>query len=127
MRYSLKFQNILRKTISDRMNKQVDNKGGRELVTIFKILGNSVACKILTSLFHGPKSVGDICLENKIPASSTYKAIKDLQQVGLISMKDIIIDDLGKRITIYETRVKSLTINLDKDGPEIKYDEKVLD
>lgn len=109
------------------MNKHVDKRSGLELITIFKILGNSVACKILTSLFHGPKSVGDICLENKIPPSSTYKAIRDLQQVGLISMQKIIIDGYGKRITVYETRLKSLTINLDKDGPQIKYNRKRRD
>jgi predicted DNA-binding ArsR family transcriptional regulator len=109
------------------MNEQVNNRGERKLVTLFKLLGNSVACKILLSLFHGPKSVSEICLENKIPASSTYKAIKDLQQVGLISIQDIIIDDYGKRITKYETTLKSLTINLDKHGPQIKYDGKVED
>jgi hypothetical protein len=102
------------------MNERHD-KSGRDLMDLCKIFSTSVAYKILISLLHGPKSVAHICLETQTPISSTYKTIRELQGLGIISIQDIVIDNNGKRITIYESKVKSLTISIDKDGARIKY------
>jgi hypothetical protein len=121
MSYSLNYKNRLPKKQQEiRLNEQYD-KNGRDLMDLCKILSTSVAYRILICLLHGPKSVSHICLETQTPVSSTYKIIRELQGLGLISIQDIVIDDNGKRITIYESKVKSLTINLDKDGAHIKY------
>ena len=91
------------------------------LISLCKTLSTSVAYDTLMSLLHGPKSVADICSENKTPVSSTYKVVKDLQRLGLVSVKDIFIDEHGKRVTLYTSKVKSFKINLDKNGAAIEY------
>jgi predicted transcriptional regulator len=104
----------------DKRGKE-DAHDGREFIALCKTLSTPVAYNTLLALLEGPKSVADISLENKTPLSSTYKTIKGLQQIGLVSVQDIIIDEQGKRVTLYKSKVKSFSINFDKDGAEITY------
>jgi hypothetical protein len=97
-------------------------KDEQTFIALCKILSTDVAYRTLISLFESSKSVAEICLQNKTPISSTYKTIKNLQELGLVFMHDIIIDNHGKRIAIYGSKLKSLTLNMDKNGGEIRYD-----
>jgi hypothetical protein len=99
-------------------------KSRQEFISLCRVLSTIVAYKTLTSLLDGPKSVADICLENKTPVSSTYKVVKSFQQVGLVSVQDVLIDEHGKRITLYKSKVKSLRISLNKNGVKIDYNIK---
>lgn len=106
------------------MNKKIEQSSARQrqkLISLCKLLGNPAAYSTLASLFNSSKSVADICLENKTPVSSTYKTIKDMQRLDLIAVEQVLIDDHGKRITIYRSKIKTLKIILDKDGIEIEY------
>lgn len=104
------------------MNKKNEHaKQGQKLIALCKLLSTPVAYSTLVSLFNGSKSVADICLENKTPVSSTYKTIKDMQRLDLVGVEQVLIDDHGKRITLYRSKIKTLKIILDKDGIEIDY------
>lgn len=96
-------------------------KSQREFILLCKTLSTDVAYKALLSLLEGPKSVADICLENKTPVSSTYKVVKGFQQMGLVSVQDVLIDEHGKRITLYKAKVKSLRISLNASGVKLEY------
>jgi predicted transcriptional regulator len=68
--------------------------------------------KIITSITDIPKTVSQICHDNNLPQSSTYKKIKKLLNAGLITIERIIIDPKGKRVIFYRSKVKSLEVNL---------------
>jgi hypothetical protein len=99
-------------------------KKRQEFISLCKVLSTQVAYDTLISLLDGPKSVADICLENKTPLSSTYKVVKSFQQMGLVSVQDVLIDEHGKRVTLYKSKVKSLKINLNSNGVKVEYNSK---
>jgi predicted transcriptional regulator len=72
--------------------------------------------KIILSIIDIAKTVFQICEENKIPISSTYKKIRKLQNAGLIFIKKIEIDDKGKKVIFYKSKIKTLEFSLKKDG-----------
>jgi predicted transcriptional regulator len=72
--------------------------------------------KIILSTIDIAKTVFQICDENKIPISSTYKKIRRLQYAGLISIEKIEIDNRGKKVIFYKSKIKSLEFNLKKDS-----------
>ena len=62
--------------------------------------------KIILSTIDIAKTVFQICDENKIPISSTYKKIRRLQYAGLISIEKIEIDNRGKKVILYKSKMK---------------------
>jgi predicted methyltransferase len=72
--------------------------------------------KIILSIIDVAKTVFQICEENKIPTSSTYKKIRKLQNTGLVFIEKIEIDDKGKKVIFYKSKIKTLEFSLKKDG-----------
>ena len=72
--------------------------------------------KIILSTIDIAKTVFQICEENKIPISSTYKKIRKLQHAGLVVIEKIEIDDKGKKVIFYKSKIKTLEFSLKKDG-----------
>ena len=50
---------------------------------------DEVALKIISSTIDIAKNVYQICYDNNIPPSSTYKKIRKLQQEGLVSIEKL--------------------------------------
>jgi predicted transcriptional regulator len=78
-------------------------------------------CKIIMSITDIPKTVSQICRDNNLPQSSTYKKINKLLQAGLITIERIGIDENGKRVVFYRSKIKSLEINLQGGNIFMKY------
>ncbi len=72
--------------------------------------------KIILSTIDVAKTVFQICDENKIPMSSTYRKIRKLQYAGLVFIEKIQIDDRGKKAIFYKSKIKTLEFSLKKDG-----------
>src|ERR671922_2431011 len=72
--------------------------------------------KIISSIIDVEKNVFQICFENKLPLSSTYKKVRKLYKDGLVSVRKIDIDDRGRKVVFYRSKIKSLDFNLKKDG-----------
>jgi hypothetical protein len=80
-----------------------------------------ITCKIITSIIDSPKTPLQICHENKLPLSSTYKRIRKLYDGGLISIEKINIDNKGKKIVLYRSKIKSFEFNLNRDRISLKF------
>jgi predicted methyltransferase len=80
------------------------------------------ALKIISSIIDIEKNVFQICYENKLPLSSTYKKIRKLHNDGLVSVGKIDIDDRGRKVVFYRSKIKSLDFNLKKDGILLQFD-----
>ena len=74
------------------------------------------ALKIISSTIDTAKNVFQICNDNKIPPSSTYKKIRKLQQEGLVSIEKMETDGNGRKVTFYRSSIKSLDFNLRKES-----------
>lgn len=89
-----------------------------------EILGeilDRITCKIIISIIDSPKTPLQICSENKLPLSSTYKRIRKLYDVGLISIEKINIDRKGKKVVFYKSKIKSLEFNLKRDRISLQF------
>jgi predicted methyltransferase len=80
------------------------------------------ALKIISSIIDIEKNVFQICYENKLPLSSTYKKVRKLHNDGLVSIGKIDIDDRGRKVVFYRSKIKSLDFNLKKDGILLQFD-----
>jgi predicted methyltransferase len=80
------------------------------------------ALKIISSIIDIEKNVFQICYENKLPLSSTYKKVRKLPNDGLVSVGKIDIDDRGRKVVFYRSKIKSLDFNLKKDGILLQFD-----
>jgi len=83
---------------------------------------DETALKVISSTIDVAKNVFQICYENKIPLSSTYKKVRKLQNDGLVSVEKIEIDGKGRKVLLYRSNIKSLDFNLKKDRILLHFD-----
>ena len=76
----------------------------------YYMLPDNISYRIILSTIRSAKSVGDICSQNNIPLSSAYKKIKRLTKHGLIHVGRIEIDDSGKKVVFYKSKVKECNL-----------------
>ena len=94
----------------------------RIAIPILQDIIDESALKIISSIIDIEKNVFQICYENKLPLSSTYKKIRKLNNDGLVSVGKIDIDDKGRKVVFYKSKIKSLDFNLKKDGILMQFD-----
>ena len=84
---------------------------------------DETSLKIISSTIDIAKNVFEICRDNKIPLSSTYRKIRKLQQEGLVSIERIEVDGTGRRVAFYRSKIKSLDFNLKKEGLLLQFEQ----
>lgn len=99
------------------------NEDENLMIEVLHDVIDKVCYKVIVSIIEKPKTVIQICYENNLPLSSTYKKIRKLEKYGLIYIDKIDIDDRGKRVIHYKSRIKSLEFNLKKDGLLLHFDK----
>jgi predicted transcriptional regulator len=83
-----------------------------EAIEMIREIADKTTYRIIIAIIHSPKTAAQICAENKLPQSSTYKRIRKLQGEGLITIEKINIDSKGKKVVLYRSKIKSLVFNL---------------
>ena len=87
-----------------------------EALPRLQVLSDIVSHKIILSTIEEAKTAQEIASENELPLSSTYKKIKRLQTMDILCVERISLDDTGKRVLYYKSRVKSVEFSLRKVG-----------
>jgi hypothetical protein len=90
---------------------------------ILQELVDKVSFRIVVSIIDGAKNATQISLENQLPLSSTYKKIRKLQGMGMVLVEKIDIDDGGKKVLYYRSRIKSLEFNVTRDGVLLQFEK----
>jgi predicted transcriptional regulator len=85
-----------------------------EAMPVLHHLTDRISYKIILSTIDHAKTTIDLSNENNLPLSSTYKRLRKLQSLGIISIEKINIDDKGKKTIWYRSRIKSLEFSLRK-------------
>jgi predicted methyltransferase len=104
-------------------NDLVTLNDGRIAIPLLQNIIDKTTLKIISSIIDVPKNVFQICYDNKIPLSSTYRKIRKLQQEGLVSIEKIETDGKGRRVALYRSKIKSLDFNLKKEGVLLQYEK----
>lgn len=87
---------------------------------ILQVLLDKISQKVLLSTIDSAKTVSEICFENRIPASSTYKRIRQLQHAGFIYIEKTNINRNMKKVALYRSRIKSLSLTFDQKGMNLQ-------
>jgi predicted methyltransferase len=104
-------------------NKVTKCYRGDSAIDILREFADRITYRIIVSIIHSPKSATQICTENKLPLSSTYKRIRKLYDGGLIIVERINIDSKGKKVVLYRSKIKSLEFNLKEDNILLQFDK----
>ena len=94
-----------------------------EAIPRLQLLADSVSHKILLATIDIAKTAQHIALENNLPVSSTYKKIRRLCQMDLLCIDQVSIDESGKKVLFYKSKVKSLEFYLRKNGCLLQFEK----
>ncbi|HXS59565.1 MAG TPA: hypothetical protein VN703_02005 [Candidatus Sulfopaludibacter sp.] len=90
-------------------------------VSILNELFDGFSYKILLSVADESKTVFQICKDNSVPISSTYKKIRKLKDANLLCIDKIIINEKGKKVVFYKSKIQSVELTLDKQQLNIQF------
>lgn len=96
---------------------------------LLKELFDGFSYKIVMSTIEDSKTVFEICKENELPISSTYKKIRKLKDLGLLFIDRIVINEKGKKVVFYKSKIQSVELILNKKQVllQFKKNERNLD
>ncbi len=90
------------------------NQEDKNASILLKELFDGFSYKIVMSTIEDSKTVFEICKENDLPSSSTYKKIRKLKDLGLLFIDRIVINEKGKKVFFYKSKIQSVELILNK-------------
>ena len=86
---------------------------------VIMALANAESRVILFSIIRKGKTASDLSVLLKIPLSSVYKKLLDLENLTLIQIEKTILSENGKRFKVYRSRVNKAEISIKKPEPTL--------
>ena len=81
---------------------------------VIEMLADAESRTILFSIVKKGKTALELSEKHKIPLSSVYKKISDLEELTLIKVDSWRISEKGRKFKIYKSRIKHAEINIKK-------------
>lgn len=85
-------------------------------ISLLREVAEMITYKIITSTMYSAKTVLQISTENKLPLSSTYKKISRLCNAGILCVERASIDNNGKKVLYYKSKIKAIEACLNENG-----------
>ena len=86
---------------------------------VIMALADAESRVILFSIIRKGKTASDLSVSLKIPLSSVYKKLSDLEYLTLIEVEKYLISDKGRRFKIYRSRINKAEIIIKKSEPVV--------
>ena len=86
---------------------------------VIEALADAQSRVILFSIIKQGKTVMELSEEHRIPLSSVYKKISDLEDIALVKVDKWMISDNGKKFKIYRIRISKADVSIKKPEPTI--------
>ncbi|HEU4482883.1 MAG TPA: hypothetical protein VFR65_07495 [Nitrososphaeraceae archaeon] len=99
-------------SLSEIKNSYDINKN--ETVTFLNNILENDTYKIILSVIENSKTVYQMHKETSLPLSSIYKRIKKLEDLGIISIEKISINNKGRKLIFYKSKIKNITFKLNE-------------
>lgn len=84
---------------------------------VIEALADSESRAILFSVIKKGMTAADLSDKLKIPLSSVYKKLGDLEELTLIEIERWMISDKGRKFKIYKSRISKADISIKKPDP----------
>jgi hypothetical protein len=82
-------------------------------------LADAQSRSILFSIIKQGKTAMELSEEHRIPLSSVYKKISDLEEIALVRVDKWILSENGKKFKIYKSRISKADVSIRKPEPAI--------
>lgn len=86
-------------------------------------LADAISQNIILSTINAAKPAQQIATENGLPLSSTYKKIRKLCTMKILCVDRIQIDDSGKKVLYYKSKIRSCQFCLREEGPVLQFEK----
>ncbi|MCY4490532.1 MAG: helix-turn-helix domain-containing protein [Thaumarchaeota archaeon] len=84
---------------------------------VIEALADSESRSILFSTIKRGKTAAELSDKLKIPLSSVYKKLSDLEELTLIKVERWMLSEKGRKFKIYRSRISSADITIRKPDP----------
>jgi len=86
---------------------------------VIEALADSESRAILFSIIRKGMTASELSEKLKIPLSSVYKKLTDLEELTLIEVEKWLISDKGRKFKIYKSRISKADISIRKPDPTL--------
>lgn len=86
---------------------------------ILEYLADVQSRAILFSIIKEGKTAEEIAYEARIPLSSVYKKLRNLENMAFVQIEKRDITDKGRKFKVYRSRISGAKINLQSLKPKI--------
>ena len=86
---------------------------------VIEALSDTESRSILFSIIRRGKTANELSTSLRIPLSSVYKKLSDLEYLTLIEVEKYLISDKGRRFKIYRSRINKAEIIIKKSEPVV--------
>jgi predicted transcriptional regulator len=86
---------------------------------ILEALADAQSRSILFSIIKDGMTAQELSEKYRIPLSSVYKKISDLEDLALVKVDKWILSDSGKKFKVYKSRISRAEISIRKPEPTI--------
>ena len=104
MRHKITYQNLKKYDISQK---------------VIESLADAESRSIIFSIVKKGKTANTISMSLKIPLTSVYKKLSDLENLTLIEVEKYYISDKGRRFKVYRSRINKAEILIKKSIPTL--------
>jgi predicted ArsR family transcriptional regulator len=84
---------------------------------VIEALADAESRTIVFSIIKKGRTAAEIAEKYKIPLSSVYKKLTDLEELTLIEVERWLISDKGRRFKVYRSRISKADISIKKPEP----------
>ncbi len=86
---------------------------------VLEALADSESRTILFSMIKKGGTAADLSNKLKIPLSSVYKKLADLEELTLIEVEQWLLSDKGRKYKVYRSRISKAEISIKKPEPTL--------
>ena len=86
---------------------------------VIEALADAESRAIIFSITRKGKTANELSAMLKIPLSSVYKKLTDLENLTLIKIEKTVLSERGKRFKIYKSRINKAEILIKKPEPTL--------
>ena len=86
---------------------------------VIEALANAESRAIIFSITRNGKTAAQLSTVLKIPLSSVYKKLTELENLTLIEIEKTVLSEEGKRFKVYKSRINKAEILIKKSEPTV--------
>jgi len=86
---------------------------------VLEALIDTESRSIIFSIVHRSKTASNLSTSLKIPLSSVYKKLSDLENLTLVRVEKTILSEKGRRFKVYRSRINKAEISIKKPEPTL--------